>query len=105
MKNEETVAELYFELFRQYAWLSSTAIGFVVILIQIDAVTLNLNITFSFISFILSTIGAIKGQEIIVDSMINKKEFYGVLKKIRAFCMLLLGLGLGCFIAEFISKQ
>ena len=38
IKNETLTTELHFELLKQYAWLSSAAIGAIVVLVQLKAI-------------------------------------------------------------------
>lgn len=98
-------SELHFELLRQYAWLSSTAIGGLVLLAQLGAIPIGKDLYISLAFFVISIFSAISGQEYQVDSLLKGKDIYKVSKTLtllRGTSMSTLGVGIGYFAAGFI---
>lgn len=102
VKNETLTTELHFELLKQYAWLSSAVIGAIVILVQLKAVEMGVDVYISLALFGLSIFFSLVGQDHIVDSLLKGKDIYKiskVLKLIRGVSMGCLDLGAGYFSA------
>ena len=100
--NEILTTELHFELLKQYAWLSSAVIGAIIILIQLNAVTIGRSVYISLGLLGLSIFFSLIGQDHIVVSLLKGKNIYKmskVLKLIRGASMGCLGLGAGYFSA------
>ncbi|PCI72347.1 MAG: hypothetical protein COB38_04290 [Gammaproteobacteria bacterium] len=98
-------SELHFELLKQYAWLSSTAIGGLVLLAQLDAIPIGKDLFISLGFFVVSIFSALFGQEHQVDSLLKGKDVYEVSKTLtllRVTSMGSLGTGVGYFGAGFI---
>jgi hypothetical protein len=101
-RNETLTTELHFELLKQYAWLASSIIGVIVILIQLKVVELDRHIYVSIPSLALSIFISIISQDNIVDSLSKGKTIYCISKslKVMRFCSLgLLSFGAGFFTA------
>jgi len=105
-KNNVTLtSELHFELLKQYAWLSSTAIAGLVFLVQLNVLPVgkDLFITLSF--FAISIFSAILGQEHQVGSLLKGEDVYKnskILTLFRVISMGSLGSGIGYFVAGII---
>lgn len=96
IKKEVLTTELYFELLKQYAWLSSAIIGAVVFLIQLNVVTFDSHIYMPLGFFCFALINSLFGQDYIVESLIKGKTIYDISKKVQVFRWLsVIGLGLG----------
>ena len=96
VKNETMTTELYFELLKQYAWLSSAIIGAVVFLIQLKVVSFDSKIYAPLGFFCFSLINSLMGQDFIVESLTKGKTIYDISKKIQIFRWLsIIGLGIG----------
>ena len=98
MKNETLTTELHFELLKQYAWLSSATIGAIIFLAQLKAIEVGTDVYISLGFLALSILFSLKGQDHIVDSLLDGKSIYSVskyLKIIRSASMLCLGMGVG----------
>jgi len=98
IRNETLTTELHFELLKQYAWLSSAAIGAIVVLVQLKAVEASKDLYISLGFFVASIIMSIMGQDHIIDSLLKGKHIYDaskVLKFIRTISMLCFGIGVG----------
>jgi len=97
-------SELHFELLKQYAWLSSTAIGGLVLLVQLNAIPIEKDLFISLAFFVISIFSALSGQEYQVDSLLKGKNVYEVSKTLtllRGISMGSLGIGVGYFGAGF----
>lgn len=102
VKNETIATELHFELLKQYAWLSSAAIGAVIILVQLKLVEIGRDIYISLAFLGLSILLSLIGQDHIVDSLLKGKTIFRIskiLKLIRLVSMGCFGLGIGYFAA------
>ncbi|MDO6565956.1 hypothetical protein Q4561_02685 [Alteromonas sp. 1_MG-2023] len=98
IKNETLTTELHFDLLKQYAWLSSAAIGAIVVLVQLKAVEASRDLYISLGFFVASIIMSIMGQDHIIDSLLKGKRIYDaskVLKLIRWISMMCFGIGVG----------
>ena len=98
IRNEALTTELHFDLLKQYAWLSSAAIGAIVVLVQLKAVEASKELYISLGFFVASIIMSITGQDHIIDSLLKGKHIYDaskVLKVIRTISMLCFGIGVG----------
>lgn len=99
-KNETLTTELHFELLKQYAWLSSAAIGAIVVLVQLDVVEIGNDVYVCLGLLGLSIFLSLVGQDYIVDSLLKGKDIYKiakVLKLIRNASLVCLGIGVGYF--------
>lgn len=76
IKNETLTTELHFELLKQYAWLSSAAIGAIVVLVQLKAIEADKDLYVSLGFFVASIILSITGQDHIIDSLLKGKQIY-----------------------------
>ena len=104
-RNETLTAELHFELFKQYAWLSSAVVGAIIILIQLKAVSIETDIYFALALLALSIFFSLLGQDHIVDSLLKGQDIYQtskMLKLIRWASLGSLGLGAGYFTGQLI---
>ncbi len=98
-------SELHFELLKQYAWLSSTAIGGLALLAQLNAIPIGKDLYISLAFFVISIFSALFGQEHQVDSLLKGKDVYKISKTLTLFrvtSMGSLGVGVGYFGAGFI---
>lgn len=100
--NEVLTTELHFDLLKQFAWLSSAAIGAVVVMLQLNAIEANKDIFISLGLLGFSILTAIYGQDYIVDSLLKGKNIYQIAKqlnRVRFITMFCFGIGLGYFSA------
>lgn len=96
VRNERLTTELYFELLKQYAWLSSAIIGAVVFLIQLKVFSFDSKIYAPLGFFCFSLINSLIGQDFIVESLTKGKTIYDITKKVQIFRWLsIIGLGIG----------
>lgn len=105
INNESLTTELHFDLFKQYAWLSSAAIGVIIVLVQMKAIELGADI-YSAIAFLaFSIITSLYGNDFIVDNLLKGKGIYEINKKLKLLRLITLfcsGLGFGLFLGDFI---
>ena len=102
-KNETLTTELHFELLKQYTWLSSATIGAIVVLVQLKAVEIGADVYIPLTLLGSSILICISGQDHIVDALLKGKNIFQIakiLKLIRFASLLLLGTGIGYFIAS-----
>ena len=95
----------FFELLKQYVWLSSAIIGAIILLVQLKVVPVD-DVIYKTIGFlILSIFFALIGKDSIVDALLSGKTIYDVstyMKLLRYLSMITLGLGVGVFIGGII---
>lgn len=106
IKNETLTTELHFELLKQYAWLSSAAIGAIVVLVQLKAIEADKDLYVSLGFFVASIILSITGQDHIIDSLLKGKQIYDAskfLKFIRTISMMCFGIGVGYLAADVLK--
>ncbi|WP_042149193.1 MULTISPECIES: hypothetical protein [unclassified Pseudoalteromonas] len=104
-RNEALATELHFELLKQYAWLASSIIGVIVILIQLKVVEIDRYVYVSIPSLAISIFISIISQDKIVDSLSKGETIYCISKSIKVmrFCALgLLSFGAGFFTAGLV---
>ncbi|MDB2331156.1 hypothetical protein N9V74_05525 [Alteromonas sp.] len=102
-KNETLTTELHFELLKQYTWLASATIGAIVVLVQLKAVEVGADVYIPLTFLGSSILICISGQDHIVDALLKGKNIFQIakiLKLIRFASLLLLGTGIGYFIAS-----
>lgn len=101
--NETLTTELHFELLKQYTWLSSATIGAIIVMVQLKTVEMGADVYIPLTFLGLSILFCIAGQDHIVDTLLKGKTVFQVaktLKLIRVMSLLLLGTGIGYFLAS-----
>ncbi len=101
-RNETLATELHFELLKQYAWLSSAAIGAMIILVQLKAVVIGTDIYISLGLLSLSIFISVLGQDYIVETLLKDKDIFKIAKKLKVMrytSLYLMGTGAGYFLA------
>ncbi len=97
-RNEASIIELHFELFKQFAWLGSATIGAIVLLIQLDVLSLNSALSKAIAAFAVSIILSIFGQVSLVSSLAAGKSINQLRSAMGLYTMLTLfvfGIGVG----------
>lgn len=106
-RNETVVTELHFDLFKQYAWLSSALIGAIILLLQSGSLNLNIQ-TYTALALLGASIYlSLSGQDHIVNSLLKGRDIYSASKRLKLFrflSLLALGAGIGIFAMEFFNS-
>ncbi len=106
-RNESTIIDLYFQLFKQYAWLGSAAGGAVVFMIQLKLIDLDPKLYRAVAAFAISIFLSILSQQVLVSELAKGKSIFELKRKfelISAISLGSLGFGVGS-IAALISNN
>jgi hypothetical protein len=99
-----TAVELQFELLKQFAWLSSTIIGAIVVLLQLDQVTLGKHVYTALSCFAISVVISVQGQDYLVSKLAEGKvleDLASRMKRIRITAFGLICFGVGIMVSHF----
>jgi len=102
-RNESVLVELQFAMFRQFAWLGSTVIGAIVVLIQLKIIELQAPIYRAIFCFAFSIGTSIFGQIILISSLSRGKSIYDISTSMTIHTYLivfLFGFGFGALIPK-----
>ena len=103
--NEVLAAELTFELFKQYTWLSSAIIGAVVVLIQLKAIELGSTVYFPVGFLALSILISFLGKDLVADSLLRGKSIFEIKTQVslmRIAALFSMGMGIGYLASNFL---
>ena len=103
--NEVLAAELTFELFKQYARLSSAILGAVVVLVQLKAIEMNSDVFFPVGFLALSILLSFLGKDLVADSVLKKKTVFEISMQItcmRLAALFSMGIGNGHLASSFL---
>ena len=99
-----TAIELQFELLKQFAWLGSAIIGGIVILLQLDQITIGKHVYAALSCFAISIVVSVQGQDYLVNKLAEGKvleELASRMKLIRMTAFSLICFGAGIIVSYF----
>lgn len=95
----DIICQLWFEQFKQYAWLAVTAAGGTLLLLQSGFLAASVQTGGAVAAFSLSAGTAVIGQEKLVDHITVDRGIGNTIRAFRLASGLLLGVGLGLLAA------
>jgi hypothetical protein len=96
--DESVKVTLFFELFKQLAWLSSASIGAVVLILQLKQWPVTDMIIWALIALAISVLTSVLAQASMVSEMTEGKSLHQLKKMLTimmACCLFLQGVGMG----------
>jgi hypothetical protein len=102
--NNALAAELGFELFKQYSWLSSALIGGIVVMVQLKIIELGMFVYWPIGLLVLAIFNSMIAKDHIVDAIINNRSIQQIRKSLvvmRFVSMFSLGTAVGLFTGNF----
>lgn len=102
--NNALAAELGFELFKQYSWLSSALIGGIVVMVQLKIIELGMFVYWPIGLLVLAIFNSMIAKDHIVDAIINNRSIQQIKKSLfvmRFVSMFSLGTAVGLFTGNF----
>ena len=97
-RNEASIIEVYFEMFKQFAWLGSATIGGIVLLVQLNVLEMNAALSKEVAAFAISILLSIFGQISLVAALASGKtvaELRTAMTLYTIFILFVFGLGIG----------
>ena len=103
LRNEAVLTDLYFQMFKQLAWLGSAIIGGTVILMRMDILELDKTTLFGIGLIAFTILNSIFCQVHLVEELAKGKTIYQIKKTLSIMLMisiLALGAGVGSLSKE-----